>query len=177
MMPLAVSGPGDLATWVSVALTAIAGAAAVSAFVMLRRRERRQALTDLHVALTSGEIAQARNAIGAVIYGVETGPNRAHAIEAYFALLWAIQRARNVFRTYGIRWRSLDSRQSSLASVVRTGNADAAFALTWNLTEMAESVVRFRDLHHEAWGIDDADAWADIGQYIDAHELRKDART
>lgn len=172
-MALSVSGPGDLATWVSVALTLVAGAAAVSGFVMLRRRERRQALTDLHVALTSGEIAQARNTVGAVLYSSDSGPTRTQAIEAYFALVWAVQRARNVFRTYGIRWRPLDAPQHVLTRVMRAGHTDAAFALTWNLTEMAESVVRFRDLHRDDWEIDDDDAWADIGQYIDAHELRR----
>ncbi|MDL9978602.1 hypothetical protein [Microbacterium candidum] len=173
MFGFAFSGPGDLATWVSVVFTLIAGASAAIAFVMLRRRERRQALTDLHASLTSGETARARNTIGTLLYSNEAGdqPTRTESIEAYFALIWALQRARNVFRTYSLYWRALDAPQSRLHSIAPSRSSDASLALTWNLTEIAENVVQFHDLYSAKWAIEDEDAWDDIGTYVNAERL------
>ncbi len=174
MSGLVFSGLGDLATWVSVAFTLVAGAAAAGAFVHLRRRERRQALTDLHVSLTTAETARARNTIGALLYGDQSSsPSKAESIEAYFALIWALQRARNVFRTYGFHWRELNQPQRRLSALISPRKRDASLALTWNLTEIAENVVRFRDLYQRAWAIEDADAWADVGTYISAEQVRR----
>ncbi|GAA3939603.1 hypothetical protein [Microbacterium soli] len=169
-----LSGFGDLATWIEVLCTAVAGGAAVLVFVTLRLRERRQALTDLHTSLTSGEIAQARNAIGALLYsGIDGGrANRLASIEAYFTLIWAVQRARNVFRTFRIRWTSLGAPQRQIVTRMHAGWKDASLALTWNLTEIAENIVRFHDLYGREWSIEDTDAWADISAYIDADRFR-----
>lgn len=175
MFGLQFSGVGDLATWVSLLFTVIAGVAAASAFLVLRRRERRQALTELHTSLTSGETALARNTIGSLLYAVDGSdrPDRSASIEAYFALIWALQRARNVFRTFGVRWTPLNEQQSRLSSIMRAGSTDATLALTWNLVEIAENVVRFHDLLSEEWSVEDDDAWRDISGYVDADALRR----
>ncbi|MEV7631208.1 hypothetical protein AB0N64_02240 [Microbacterium sp. NPDC089318] len=175
MPALQFSGVGDLATWISLAFTVIAGAAAAGAFWMLRRRERRQALTELHSSLTSGETATARNILGTLLYSraEDDLPGRGESIEAYFALIWALQRARNVFRTFGIHWTRLDAPQGRLSSVMRSGTTDATLALTWNLVEIAENVIRFHDVYSHEWQVDDEDAWADISAYVDAESLRR----
>jgi len=172
---LQLSGVGDLATWVSVAFTVLAGLAAIAGFAMLRRRERRQALTELHTSLTSGETARARNTIGTLLYAAEQDvkPGKLDSIEAYFALIWALQRARNVFRTYALEWRELSAPQPRLTKLMGSRKSDASLALTWNLTEIAENVVLFHDTFREPWAVEDDDAWADIGAYVDANRLRK----
>lgn len=165
---LQFSGLGHLATWVSFGFTVITAGAAVVGFVLLRLRDRRQALADLHVSLTSGETAQARNAIGTLLYSSDTTvhPGREAAIESYFALIWALQRVRNVFRAYGIAWRTLDAPQSGLSKIMNAGSKDASLALTWNLVELAENVGQFHEKYGEAWSVDDGDAWAEMNGYI-----------
>lgn len=169
------SGMGDVATWATLAFTVIAGLAAAGAFWVLRRRERRQALTELHSSLTSGETAQARNVIGTLLYSSsdERRPGKADSIEAYFALIWALQRARNVFRTFNIHWTPLTASQGRLASLMSAGSKDASLALTWNLVEIAENVARFHDLYGQEWSVSDKDAWTDIIAYVDVESLRR----
>lgn len=173
-----LSGIGDLAAWIGVLFTALAGGAAIAVFVTLRLRERRQALSELHASLTSAETAQARNVIGALLYsGVEEDkPGRLVSIEAYFALIWALQRARNVFRTYRIKWIPLGPTKSRLSEMTRPGRKDAKLALTWNLDEIAENVVRFHDVFGREWAVEDGDAWADIGTYVVASRFRNSDR-
>lgn len=179
MFGLAISGVGDLATWVSVAFTVIAGISAAVAFVMLRRRERRQALTDLHASLTSGETARARNTVGTLLYAQDEAdhPPRLESIEAYFALIWALQRARNVFRTYSLHWIALEAPPISRSGLTAPRSNDATLALTWNLTEIAENVVQFHDLYSTGWAIEDEDAWDDIGDYVKTERLRRSAKS
>lgn len=112
------SSLGDLATWVSVALTVITGVVAAFVFVGLRLRDRRQALTDLHISLQSGETAAARNTIGSLLYATRTRdrPPPLASIAAYFAHIYAIQRARNVFRTYSVRGHHLTLRNLGCAN-------------------------------------------------------------
>ena len=96
----------------------------------------------------------------------EDHPRKLDAIAAYFALIWALQRARNVFRTYGMQWRALNQPQRRLSALTAAGSKDASIALTWNLTEIAENVSRFRDEYKVQWNVEDEDAWADVGAYI-----------
>jgi len=165
---LQFSGLGDVATWVTLGFTVITAVVAAIGFWLLRQRDRRQALADLHASLTSGETAHARNVIGTLFYSDDekARPDREAAIESYFALIWAVQRARNVFRAYGIPWRSLDTPQSGLSKLMSAGSNDASLALTWNLVEIAENVGRFHEKYGEAWSVDDGDAWADMDGYI-----------
>lgn len=165
---MAFSSFGDLSSWASVLLTLIASVAAVIGFIVLRRRERRQALTELHASLTSGETAHARHIVGSLLYSHfnDDRPERNEAITAYFHLVWAIQRARNVFRTYGLHWRSLAEPQRTLSNLLHLNNKDSAMALTWNLVEIAENVRRFHEEWGAEWGVEDADAWADVLPYI-----------
>src|SRR5690606_41422494 len=51
-------------------------------------------------------------------------------------------------------------------------STDASLALTWNLVEIAENVVRFHDLFGREWSVEDEDAWADISEYVDADRFR-----
>jgi hypothetical protein len=167
---------GDVATWAGVILSLVTAVIAAVVFFGLRRRERRQALADLHVSLTTGETAAARNTIGTLLYSVreEDLPSRLDAIAAYFALIWALQRARNAFRTYLLPANELDSPLSRWGAVVRRGSRrDAAEALSWNLAEIAENVVRFHDEFGERWAVEDADAWAEISQFVVADTIRR----
>jgi len=170
-----VSQTGDLATWVSTTFTVVTGVAAVFVYVRLRRRDRRQALTDLHVSLTTAETAVARNTIGTLLYSTDRRdtPPRLECIAAYFALIWAIQRARNVFRTFGLPWQSLEAPQSrSRSAISARATKDASQALTWNLVEIAEGVVRFHFEYAEAWSVEDEDAWKEINTYVSADAIR-----
>lgn len=176
---LQLSGLGDLATWASLAFTIVTAVVAGCGFWLLRRRDRRQALADLHGSLTSGETAQARNVIGTLLYAQDTAdhPSRLTSIEAYFALIWALQRARNVFRAYRIRWQPLDTPQSRLSKLMNAGSNDASLALTWNLVEIAENVGQFHVKYGEAWAVDDFDAWAEMDAYIHREGLRRERRS
>lgn len=167
---------GDLATWAGVLLSLVTAVIAAVVFLGLRRRERRQALTDLHVSLTSGETAAARNTIGTLLYSSRRRdlPSRLDAIAAYFALIWALQRSRNVFRTYLLPAKDLDSPTSRWGAVTRSrSRRDAVEALSWNVTEIAENVVRFHDEFGQRWSVEDADAWEEISRFVGADAIRR----
>lgn len=175
MSDFELSGLGDLATWVSVLLTVIAGVTALFGFVTLHRRERKQALTELHSSLTSGETAQARNTIGTLLHAQDEAdrPARLESIAAYFSLIWAVQRARNVFRIYSLEWQDLEAPSTRLGRIKAPRRGDAKEALTWNLSEIAVNIVQFHDLYGADWGVEDKDAWNDIGRYVNADRLRQ----
>lgn len=167
---------GDLATWAGVVLSLATAIIAAVVFFGLRRRERRQALGELHVSLTSGETAAARNTIGTLLYSTNSSdfPSRLDAIAAYFALIWALQRSRNVFRTYLLPANELDSPMSRWGAVTRgRSRRDAVEALSWNVTEIAENVVRFHDEFGEQWAVEDADAWDEISPFVGADAIRR----
>lgn len=167
---------GDLATWVGVLLSLVTTIIAAVISVGLRRRERRQALTDLHVSLTSGETAAARNTVGTLLYSSSTEdlPSRTDAIAAYFGLIWALQRSRNVFRTYLLPANELNSPASRWSTITRgRSRRDAADALSWNVTEIAGNVVRFHDEFGARWAVEDADAWKEIGPFVGADAIRR----
>ncbi|MEJ6555554.1 hypothetical protein PQI51_11045 [Microbacterium esteraromaticum] len=162
---------GDIAAWAGLILSVLAGVAAVFVYFGSERRERHRALGDLHNSLTSGETAAARNTIGTLLYDGSRTRNvdRLEAISAYFALIWALQRARNVFRTYRFPWRTLEH-----AGVLGThGARDVTAALTWNLSEIAENIVLFHDRYRDQWAVEDDDAWAEISEYVNAKDIRR----
>lgn len=166
---------GDLATWAGVLLSLLTAIIAAVVFFGLRRRELRQALAELHVSLTSGETAQARNTIGTLLHSPRKGdrPPRLDAIAAYFALIWALQRSRNVFRTYLLPANQLDSPLSRWSAVAKgRSTRDAAEALSWNMSEIAENVVRFHDEFGGRWAVEDVDAWAEVSVFVGADAIR-----
>lgn len=170
---LQFSGLGDVATWATLVFTVVTALIAGGGFLLIWRRDRRQALADLHVSLTSGETAHARNVIGTLLYSSDTtaNPGREESIESYFAMIWALQRARNVFRAHRITWRALNTPQSRLSKIMSAGSTDATLALTWNLVEIAENVGQFHEKYGEAWSVDDGDAWAEMDEYIHGQGL------
>ena len=97
---------GDWATWVGSIGALVIAVVAGAATWQLRRRERRLALVELHAVLTSGEIAAGRNTIGTLLYSESPDevPSRLESIEAYFRLIWAVQRACNTFLLYKFDW-------------------------------------------------------------------------
>ncbi|WP_394554616.1 hypothetical protein ACDF64_07830 [Agromyces sp. MMS24-JH15] len=160
---------GDWATWIgSVGAIVIAIVAGIAAG-QIRRRERRQALVDLHAILTSGEIAAARNTIGTLLYSRtrRTRPTRLESIEAYFQLVWAVQRARNTFLLYGFAWPATGA-SSSTPPKRRRSERDPEQILSWNLSEIAENVQRFHREYADRWGVEDRDAWAEVSDYLRA---------
>lgn len=163
--------PGDVATWAALIYSVLTALAAGAAFFRLRKRERRQALAELHTSLTTGETAAARNTIGTLLYSAspEDRPARIECISAYFSLIWAVQRARNVFRAQLLPTSQLDSPISRWEAVTRGRRMkDAAAALSWNLAEIAENLVQFHDLHGSEWDVRDKDAWDEIGKFVNA---------
>ena len=160
-------GLPEAATWIG-ALGALSTAAiAIVLASQLRNRERRQALVDLHTSLTSGETANARNAIGTLLYSKK---HRRHvdeleAIDAYFRLIWAIQRARNVFRVHGFHWTSLDGpERKNWAQQKRKVEIESA--LSWNLQEIADNVVEFHLKYCKKWNVEDHDAWDEMSVFL-----------
>ena len=171
---------GDWATWLSVGFSVTAAIVAGLAFLSLRKRERRQALTELHVSLTSGETAAARNAVGTLLYSPNAvnQPSRLDGISAYFALIWSLQRARNVFRTQFLPSQQLDAPMSRWQKAVpRRRLRESTEALTWNLTEIADNIVRFHDEYGAVWEVEDEDAWAEISEYVNADRIRERLRS
>jgi hypothetical protein len=45
--------------------------------------------------------------------------------------------------------------------------------LSWNVTEIAENVVRFHDEFGEQWAVEDADAWEEISPFVGAEAIRR----
>lgn len=166
---------GDLATWFGVGFSVLTAVIAGIAFRQLRLRERRQALSDLQVSLTTGETAAARNVIGTLLYSDNKRdlPSRLDSISAYFALIWALQRARNVFRAQLLPSSELNSPISRWAAVTRGRRMkDAAAMLSWNINEIAENVVRFHDTYGSRWHVSDNDAWKEMSEYLNAAAIR-----
>ena len=156
---------GDGAAWTSVLLSLLVAIVTITNWW----REKRQALTALHVALTTGETANARNTIGTLFYSGRRldRPGRSESIRAYFDLIWAMQRARNVFRIYKIRWLPL----RRLGGSNKTARSEAIDALNWNLREIADNIARFREEYGEIWAVEDEDAWLDIRDFFDQNQF------
>jgi hypothetical protein len=168
--------PGDLAGWAAVLFSLATSIVVVCVWFQLRQRERRIALTDLHLSITTGETAVARDVLGTLFYSPREGrdqPTRADAISSYFKLIWALQRARNVFHAYGFTWTTLDTSPSRLeAGRRRRGGEDAARIMSWNLIEMARNIVMFHDTYGIDWSIADEDAWNEMASYLNPDGIR-----
>lgn len=166
---------GDVATWAGAAFSLITGVVAIILATQLRNRERRLALVDLHQSLTTGETAAARNVMGTLLYAdAGSAPTKLDSIDAYFRLIWAVQRARNVFRTYKLCWKSLSGPVSRLDRIqLGRRQRESDLALTWNLNEVAQNLVIFHDLYQEAWNVSDGDAWADVEDFVDVEAVRQ----
>ncbi|WP_449407304.1 hypothetical protein [Microbacterium maritypicum] len=169
---------GDWTSALGVLFSILTAVVAAFAFGSLRKRERRQALTDLHASLTSGETAAARNVIGTLLHSPNSRehPSRLDSISAYFTLIWSLQRARNVFRTQLLPAKELNAPMSKWERLVPGRLRDATEALTWNLDEIAGNIVRFHDVYGTKWNVEDDDAWAEISAYINAERLRPGAQ-
>ena len=157
----------ELASWIGAVGALATAIIAVVLAAQLRNRDRRQALVDLHASLTSGETAAARNVLGTLLYSKKFGKkvDQLTAVTAYFQLIWALQRARNVFRLHGLHWASLqEPNESSRAKRARAAEKEGA--LSWNLREIAENVIEFHSNHSEKWKVEDADAWTEMEAFI-----------
>lgn len=160
-------------------LTAFSTAGATLAIFVLacsaRRRERRSALSDLHGSLTSGETAIARNTIGTLLYASRRyAPSKPEAIEAYFRLMWSLQRARNIYRAQGIYWKALSGPSGWFQRLLFFWRQrESRLALTWNVNEIAENIVIFHDRFSDKWDVEDDDAWEEITKFVDTEEVRR----
>jgi hypothetical protein len=157
----------EFANWVGAVGAFATAVIAVVLAVQLRGRERRQALIDLHSSLTSGETADARNVLGTLLHSSKRSsrPDRLAAIDAYFKLIWSIQRARNIFRAHGFHWVSLEP-VSKPGAVKRARSKETEAALSWNLREIADNVVMFHKIFSEKWLVEDSDAWEEMRDYL-----------
>ncbi|WP_438853909.1 hypothetical protein [Agromyces sp. M3QZ16-3] len=156
---------GDIGTWAGALAAATTAATAIVLAAQLRNRERRQALVDLHVSLTTGETALARNVIGTLLLNksFRGRPAKLEAIDAYFRLIWSVQRARNVFRAHGFHWESLDPPEGAKRN---SRQRETERALSWNLIEIAENIVEFHHVYVQKWGVEDKDAWDEMDAYL-----------
>lgn len=161
------NGWPELASWIGAAGAFATAMIAIVLAVQLRKREKRQALVELHASLTSGETAAARNTIGTLLHSKKKNakPDVLTSIDAYFKLIWAIQRARNVFRVHGFHWTSLGETWK-WNRVKRARSKEIQAALTWNLKEIADNVVQFHAEYGEKWDVEDADAWLELSAYL-----------
>lgn len=159
---------------IGAALTAVI---AIVLAAQLRNRERRLALVDLHISLTTSETAEARDVIGTLIYGrgLAGRARKQDAISAYFKLIWALQRARNVYIVYGFDWGQ-ERRSLRRRLVSSSREREARNLLTWNVTEIADNVALFHANYAEKWDIEDDDAWRDIAPYLYLVQTRRPPR-
>ncbi|MGD8166660.1 hypothetical protein ACEXOS_005515 [Herbiconiux sp. P16] len=151
---------GDVPTWIGAIGGFVAAIAAVVTVLFawrisaqLRDRERRQALADLHLDLTTGETAHARHVIGTAMYGEPDTEATSDAIAALFALYWAVQRVANL--------RLVHASTSNSAADLQTREF-----LTWNLDEIVSNIIEFRRQYREKLHIRDKDAWRSFIGYV-----------
>ena len=144
---------GDIATWVGSLGAVVASVFALVIATSLRGRERRQALANAHVDLTTGEVAAARDVIGTLLYGTPSQADKVQSISALFRLYWAVQRFANVQRVYMPR---PDRRHEKRIEEF----------LTWNLTEIVLNIGMYRLRFGEELTVEDDDAWQDLVGYL-----------
>ena len=142
---------GDWATWAGTVAAVITSIVALSLAVSLRNREKREGLAALHRDLTTGETADARHVIGKVLHARRDlgGVGDETAVRSFFVLYWAVERSFN----------------HHLAIGSRVGKLQGEF-LDYNLNELANNIIVFRNRHRVSLGIQDAEAWASFEKRI-----------
>jgi hypothetical protein len=163
-----------LISWIG-ALTPVAIAGVAGWYTLgTRRREKQKALADIHRELTTGEVAEARDIIGAALYSPSRRGtlNDAAMIRAYFHLYWCVERVDNVAQVHArpdspkkVRRKiSLDARRipsrRHRESWRWQWESEKSKFLTWNLDEIVGDLIRFRHEFGDTLDIDDGDAWA-----------------
>jgi hypothetical protein len=150
----------DLLTVLASSTAVAASAATVIGIVhtaSAAARAKTAALAAVHVDLTSGEVAAARDVMGTFRYSQDGGrmPERvtdADAVRAYFAILWAVERADNALSYYSAR----SQRRAS------------AF-IGWNLDELTRNMVWFRTAHGARLHLDDSHSWSRFRHMLRSH--------
>jgi len=139
-----------------------------------RRREKRQALANIHRELTTGEVAVARDVIGVALYAQSPRNHLddASLIRAYFQLYWCVERVDNLAQIHAKpdspkRVQKKISRDERKPFSRRKSEpwrwqweTQKSEFLTWNLDEIVGNIIRFRHGFAEMLNIDDDDAWA-----------------
>jgi hypothetical protein len=136
----------DLSNLVAAIALVVAAVFAIAISVGLRGRERRQAIASVHIDLTTGETASARDVIGSVLYGPGLAAVGAEAaISSYYKLHWAVQRTENAYRVFKLKPEKLDR--------------DIEDFLSWNFREIVQNIVKFRQTYRDELEIADEQAW------------------
>lgn len=161
---------GSAADWVAAAAGLVTAGTAITLAVALERRERTQALTELHVALTTGDIGSARNVLGTLMYSRKYRHSipELDGISAYFQLMWAVHHAYNVFNHYKLDWTFRHGTPTSGTQSRKAPRQARVIsnALTWNLQEIEHNLERFHDAYADKWEIEDADAWSELQRIV-----------
>ncbi|MFJ3035637.1 hypothetical protein ACIPC2_14610 [Curtobacterium pusillum] len=172
---------GSAADWVAAAAGIVTAGTAITLAVALERRERTQALTELHVALTTGDIGRARNVLGTLMYSrkYRHSVSELDGISAYFQLMWAVHHAYNVFNHYKLEWDFRHGTPTAAPQGRRTPRQAQIIsnALTWNLQEIEHNLERFHDAYADKWEIEDADAWSELQRIVKGGATRPPKRT
>ena len=153
----------DLANVIAACASVLTAIFAILISFGLGRREKRQAIASVHVDLTTGEAAAARDVIGSVLYARNGlgSVGRERAISSYFKLYWAVQRAENTYRVLNLR----------ADSTGRFENDEEAF-LSWNFREIVQNIVEFRRRYGSRLRVQDDDAWKSFATNLRIHHPR-----
>jgi hypothetical protein len=129
------------------------------------RRGRQQAMTDVHLRLTTGEVAQARHVVGDLM--AATGSEAANRIRqspgeyisAYYTLVWALESIDNSRRIW----------------ILGLHDGQRSTFLKWNEDELKASLPRLRQMLISAVpGFEQSsqDAWDSLTQIISERAAR-----
>lgn len=164
---------GTLPDWLAAVGGVVTATTAIVLAVGLRARERTQALTELHLSLTTGETAAARETLGTLMYSrkYRHTVGELEAIAAYFKLIWAVHHSWNVFNHYHLDWSRRFGEPGPPKGGPRQTRAIAS-ALTWNLREIEENLERFHATYSEKWEIEDSDAWGELVRITDKRQRK-----
>ncbi|MHC5796133.1 hypothetical protein ACVXZ4_08250 [Lacisediminihabitans sp. FW035] len=153
----------DWANIIAACASVLTAAFAILISLGLGRREKRQAIASVHVDLTTGETAAARDAIGSVLYARNglRSVGKERAISSLFKLYWAVQRTENTYRVMNFRPDATG----------RFENNEEAF-LSWNFREIVQNIVEFRRRYRRRLQIQDDDAWKSFSSNLRLHHPR-----